>query len=402
MSFDDVEITGSRIEGRLVTRKLVIVSVGSSASIHLLSSIARRYPEILWENEIVLVETSRDMLEIAIEALTDIFSKYYVITKKSGEASEKGFPVTKFKGKLRENAILLADAGAASQPEVGMQYYTQKKVFTLEKIAKIYKESRASGIIVLGNAGKGTGTLVTPALISDLIRVKTLSIPQPLGFITVPFRFRKTDILNARKAIEFIIRDRIPIFLLDYEHALNTYIYLAQQSNEKLMMPTTSMIYQVVVDALATTLSTLIEALNYGQFCSPPMDWSDLLPLFKLHGRVGTVTFSFRPRMEDLTASWKKDLDNSLLLRTKTKPAKTTGLTIIKSSLGVPIDVAESIGDYFSLNWNAEEHEQFILERGEGYTIVSLLFGFDPRGLYPEIEPKKYSIVDRLRSLFGR
>lgn len=45
-------------EIRVVKRKLVIVGVGSSANIHLLNKVVDNYPEILIDNEIVMLETS--------------------------------------------------------------------------------------------------------------------------------------------------------------------------------------------------------------------------------------------------------------------------------------------------------------------------------------------------------
>ena len=179
----------------------------------------------------------------------------------------------------------------------------------------------------------------------------------------------------------------MPCFLLDYEHALNMYLYLTEEKPRK---PTVSSVYRCVVDALANVLGALIEALNYGQYCSPPMDWSDLMPLMGLKGSVGTVAYTFRMRDEEFLKNWKKDLDRLILFRTKSKPSETNVMSIIRSGAGVPLELTELLSEYYSKSWNSRRHDLYVLEHGEGFTIASMIYGFDPRNIEPELKYKKF------------
>jgi len=381
-------------ENRLIARKLLIISVGSSASIHLLRGIAAKEPSILFENEFIIIETSEDMFNIAVETLTATYRSYY--GHKVGEEPEKfkGFPTSTFKHKLIQNGILLAKGGGATTPELGLKYYTEKRNFTLTRISKVFREYNCNGIVVLGCVGKGTATLVTPALINDIFTNKGVDLPHPLGFIALPFRFRRTDAINAKKTIEYIVDNSVPVFLLDYEHALDIFLYLTKERPKR---PTVSTVYQSVVGGLAYVLSALIDALNYGQYCSPPIDWSDLMPLFEMKGAVGTLAFSYHTREDEMLRKWKADLDRLLMLRNKSKPSRTSAITIVRSGSGIPLELTENLSEYYARSWKTERHEIYTLERGEGYTIATLLYGFDPLKIDPEVRHKSYSLLDRIK-----
>jgi len=382
------------IEKKLVSRRLLIVGVGSSAITKVISGIANVTPQILFENEFVLVETSKDSLKVAIETLTATYQD--LCARKAGVGREKfrGFPTTIFKHKLIQNSVLISTLGGATMPEYGLKSYSEKRSSTLQKIVDVYyKEGEeCSGIVVIGCSGKGTATLVAPSIINDIY--DRTDLPHPLGFITLPFRFNRTFITNAGSTIEFIINNSVPCFLLDYEHALDMYLYL---HGEKLKRPTLKKVYSSVIIALARVLSTLIEALNYGQDCSPPIDWSDLLPIFEMTGKVGTLAYSYRTREDDFDKHWREDLSQLLLLRNKSKPSSTYVLSIMRSGAGIPIDIAEKISEYYAKEWNAVRHDDYTLERGAGYTIASLIYGFDPREIYPEVKYKGYKLLDRIK-----
>ena len=380
------------IENRLIMRKLLIITAGSSASIHLLKGIVMRNPEIILENEFMIIETSKDMYDTAIKTLAAAYHVAWKRVKKRDMSDVgKGFPYPLFMKKLKENSVLLAMYGGATTPELGLRHYNERRNSLLSKIENIVLDNDCYGVVVIGCSGKGTGTLITPALISDLC---TASVPHPLGFISLPFRFRMTDVNNAKKTIEYIVNNSVPCFLIDYEHALPMYLYL---SGDKNIRPTVSAVYSCVVNGIANVLGTLIEALNYGQFCSPPMDWSDMLPLLSMKGCVGTLTYSHRNREEDFIKMWREDLSRLILMRTRTKPPSTNVVSIIRSGAGVPLELTESLSEYYSKAFNSRRHEMYVLEHGEGYTIASLIYGFDPQNIEPPMEYKKLGFFERFK-----
>jgi len=388
------------IEERLTTRKILIVTVGSSASIHLLRGIVQKNPEILKEDEFCIIETSKDMLDIAIETLSSVYQSYYAYERGEEAAKFRGFPTSTFKHKLTEHSILLAKTGGATTPELGLKYFAEKKNFTITKISRIFREENCNGIIILGCAGKGTGTLVTPALIHEILTRTSFDLPHPLGFIALPYRFRRTDVLNAQKTINFIVDNNVPCFLIDYEHAYDIYLYTM---GEGVVRPTVSAVYDAVVSGISNTLSSLIEALNYGQYCSPPIDWSDLRPMFRMKGCVGTISCSHHQRADEFEKSWRNDLDRLIFLRNSMKPSRTSIVSIAQSGAGVPLELVEELSKYFSTSWNAERHEVYTLEHGTGFRISNLIYGFDPKRIYPELTYKKYSMFERFkRRFFGR
>ncbi|RLA85673.1 MAG: hypothetical protein DRG31_02380 [Deltaproteobacteria bacterium] len=386
---------------RLIMRKLLIISVGSSASIHLLRSICSQVPEILFEDEIVIVETSRDMLHLAIKGLSAAFQEAYVRVKKKRVSKDK-FPTTAFEGRLKENAILLAEHGGATTPERGASYYSQKRNTVLQKIENIVSEREISGIVVIGCTGKGTGTLVTPMLLEDLIAMSDEVFPHPLGFITIPYRFFQMDISNCAKAMKYVVENDIRCFLIDYEQALMVYRYTqGREEAKKGLKIKADAIWKLVVRNISTVLSTLIDALNFGQYCSPPIDWSDLLPMYELQGTVGTVMCVVRDREEDLMREWRDTLDNSVFLMTKTKPSETRGMTIVRSGAGVSIDFLENIDRYYTEVWNSKKHLTSHLTRGRQFTVATLLYGFDPLQIVPPIEYRKESAYEKIKRALG-
>ena len=374
-------------------RRLLVISVGSSASIHLLGGVATEYPDLLFKNKIMIIETSKKMLNDAIDHLTRIYNIHYSKMRgKEPSETKHTFPPNKFKAELRNNSILLAEHGGGATPERGLAYYQNRRADVLEKIVEIVSgetgEKEISGIIVLGSAGKGTGTLVTPTLVGDLMKEK--GIPKPLGFQTLPFRFDKVAIENARKILD-IIRN-VPMFLLDYERVIGSYIYLSGEIPPKDI----SMIalYKMVVSALSTTLSTLIEALNYSIKCNPPLDWSDIITILK-PGDIGTITYTVRFRKDEFMKKWQDDLTTLLLLRTNNRPMRTRGVVIIKG-IDIPFGVSKGVSEFFSKFFNAEA-QQYLLNRGNGFSIVALVHGFDPYDITPPLQPSG----GILRRIFG-
>ena len=376
----------------LITRKLLIITVGSSASIHLLGSMASKYPDLLFRNKIMIIETSKKCLGDAINYLTYIYHSHYVTKKgKNPEETKMGFPSTTFKAELKSNSVLLAEHGGATTPELGLSYYNAKRNEVLDKISSIVheeeEEKEVTGIIILGATGKGTGTLITPALTRDLL--DRGDMPRPFTFVTLPFRFEKTALLNCKKMVEAI--KSTPVFILDYERALGMHMYLTGEAIEK-SVPIVRL-WKRVVEALSTTLATLIEALNLSTKCNPPMDWSDITRILK-PGRVGTIAYTFRQSKDEFIKNWMNDISTLLLMRTKTVPQSLSAITIIRG-VEIPFEIPQNIEKYYSKRFNAKTHDYFILEHGKGYTIVSLLFGFDPSNIYPPLIGGK-SLIGRL------
>ncbi|RLI73824.1 hypothetical protein DRP04_15375, partial [Archaeoglobales archaeon] len=161
-------------EFETLTRKMLIITVGSSASIHLLGNMAEKYPDLLFRNKIMIIETSKKCLGDAINHLAYIYHSHYATSKgKKPEDQRKGFPTSMFKGELKRNSILLAEHGGATTPELGLSYYNAKRKEVVDKIASLVheenEEKEVTGIVILGASGKGTGTLITPALARDIM-----------------------------------------------------------------------------------------------------------------------------------------------------------------------------------------------------------------------------------------
>ena len=376
-------------------RRLLIITVGSSASIHLLGGVARVYPDVLFRNKIMIIETSKKMFNDAIDYLAKIYHINYAKRKgKKPEEQKQGFPTSTFKGELIRNSVLLAEGGGGATPEKGLGFYNNKKEKVLEKIVNIVSGEESggrelSGILVIGAAGKGTGTLVTPALLRDLYQ--TEGVPKPLGFMTLPFRFDEASINNAKKIMDVL--HEIPIFLLDYERVIGSYIYMTGNVPEK-DIPITQL-YRMVVEALSVTLSSLIEALNFSTECNPPLDYSDIMPILK-KGDVGTITYSVRAKRDDFFKKWKDDVSTLLLLRTKNRPKSTRAVTILKG-VDIPLGITRDVAKFYKKYFNATP-QQYILNRGSGYSIVSLIHGFDPNDIDPPLSSEK-SLVAKLIGL---
>jgi len=375
-------------------RRLLIVGVGSSANMHLLRHIANKYPELLFFNEVVMVETSADVLKIAIHKLYEVYKKNYKYAEDREEIEEP----YKFKEKLTtKNSILLAKEGGAADPDRGLSYYNAKANSVIERLTDIFITNDLSGIIVLGNAGKGTGTLITPALVNDLM---TSLDKEVLGFVTLPFRAHKTEIENAQKMIKFItdgyiVTSRIPLFLLDYESAFDIHVYRSKKAG-RTGEPKIGDIYKMVISPLSLTISNIIEALNFGEYCSPPMDWSDLGVLFDTSG-VGTIVFTHHKREEELQSRWREDLGRQRFLKVSTINQETNVVSIVKSGTGVSVKLVDEISEYYTKSFNAKRHSIYILERGQEYLVTSLVHGFDAREIVPKVEHRKYSWWQRLR-----
>lgn len=372
-------------------KRMHIITCGSSAAIHVLSNTIAKSPDILFNNEFTLIETSEAQLINAIDVLTETYRKYYSIKVGRKPEKFKGFPVSTFYHKLKQNAILINRAGGAAKPEEGLRYYNENREMLLRRLLTTFYDNDCCGIIILGCSGKGTGTLVTPALISDLSKISDL--PHPIGFITLPFRFRRPDTVNASKTISFIVDNSVPCFLLDYEHALYIFLYMTE---ERPKHPTDKVVYGAVTQCLARVLSTFIQTLNHGDKTSPPMDYSDVITQFELKGTVGTIAYSYRTRLEEFLSKWQSDLDNLLLLRTRRKPDKTNVVTILRSAAGIPLEVEEKLSDYYTKNWNSLPL-MYTLEKGEGYTIASLIYGLDPLDIDPPLKYKPLKWSERLK-----
>ncbi len=394
----EAEMAG--FDERLVMRRLLIISVGSSASIHLLRKIAAEIPEILFEDKIMVIETSRDMLSLAVKGLAAVYQMAY--TRRSKKKVTGGqFPLSTFISELKENSVLLAEGGGATSPERGAHYFEEKRTTVMQKIEEVVAKNEISGIVVLGCTGKGTGTLVTPMLLEELWGRAGEDFPHPLGFITIPYRFFQMDISNCEKAMRYIMENQIPCFLIDYEQALNIYRYtMGAELAKKGLKIRADAIWNLVVENISGVLSTLIDALNFGQYCNPPIDWSDLLPLFELEG-VGTVMYCYRHREDDMMREWKDALDNGIFLMTSTKPPETRGMTIVRAGAGVSIELLENLDRYYTDTWNSTKHLTTYLKRGGGYTIATLLYGFDPLQITPPIAYQRASITEKLKRALG-
>jgi len=385
------------LEEKLITRKLLIVTCGTTASLHFLRGIFEKQPQIALENEFMIVETSRDQFTIAVKAIS---ACYYAAYRKSvGKDIErpKGTPYSIFQHKLIKNSVLLAEGGGGATPETGLRYYNEQSNKVLQKIEEIVRPESGEGcygIMVLGCSGKGTATLVAPALINDILGSTVL--PAPIGVITLPFRFAKTGVDNAKMTIDYIVDNGIPVVLCDYAHAYHMYWYL---KGEKIKMIPINKAYNAVVDALATVLSVLIEALNYGQYTLPPIDWSDLTSTLYDKGLAGTISYSYQRTLEDFAAKWRHDLDNLLLFKTKSPPKKTNVLTIMKAGAGIPLDIGEQIYKYFRYVWHAEKHLTPLLSMGEGFTLANIIFGFDPRDVDPELKEMGLTWLEKIRGV---
>jgi len=363
-------------------RKLLIIGVGSSANVHLLRHIALKYPRILFDNKIVLIETSKDMLTIAREKLYSIYKDHY---RRLLDNEKDLYPRPyEFREQLERNfSILLNGEGGATLPERGLGFFQQRREKVLGKIMDIYDKYDLTGIVVLGNAGKGTATLVSPALIHELKGEKEVVF----GFISLPLRMNKTEKRNAAKTAQYIITNNVPAFLLDYERARDIYYYKTGEKRDRARI---GEIYRVVIEPLSTTLSTIIEALNWGDYCNPPLDWSDFRTLFELRGKVGTITFSQRADEDDFLKNWLLDIENQRLLKTKTFPSSTSVVTILKSGAGIPIKLVEDISVHFNKRYHSKMHSIYSLELGQGFTAVCLIYGFDIMQIEPPLVEKSF------------
>jgi len=382
------------MEDRLIARKILLIFVGSAASIHISKNIVEKQPSIAMENEFMIIETSKDMFNTAIKTISRSFYDAYRRTTRKDVAESKGFPYSTFMSRLKNNSVLLDGGGGGAVPEAGLRFYNTQRHAIVEKIEKIIIETDCYGVVVIGCSGKGTGSLVAPALINDLSG--STIVPTPIGIILLPFRFASTDINNAMMTIRYIIDNNVPTILVDYEHALQMFLYMRGEEPKSAMI---NQVYASAVDAITRVLSVLIETLNYGQFCLPPIDWSDLESILRMKGRVGTISYSFRRRKDDFDTNWKSDLNRMVLLRTKSKPDVTHTFTVIRSGTSIDIGTVEELSKYFRVGWHTTRHLSPVLTIGEGYTIANIIWGFDPSDIEPELKETKLGWLDRLRGM---
>ncbi|MHA1595645.1 MAG: hypothetical protein ACTSXX_13075, partial [Candidatus Baldrarchaeia archaeon] len=113
----------------------------------------------------------------------------------------------------------------------------------------------------------------------------------------------------------------------------------------------------------------------------------------------GTVACSFSLNEQELRKKWKKDFENTIMLRTKTKPRETSGIAIVRSEAGIPMDVHQEIGEYFRKEWRSPEHIIYELYVGGGYHIISIIYGFDPREIMPPVTPESRGILHKLMGM---
>jgi len=380
-------------ENEEIVRNFLIITVGSSATIHLMGSVAEIYPDLLKYNEIMIIETSKKTYRDAIDYLTRIYHRHYARSKGKEEKEQKfGFPSSLFKSRLEENSILLGETGGGSIPDTGLGLFEDKKDDVLSKIAEIVKGEKTgrelSGIIIIGATGKGTGTLVTPALVEALWNFG--NTPKPLGLITLPFRFEDEQVMNAARIIEREYLKRVPLFIIDYERALGCYLYQHPEEREK-EIPTIKL-YEMVINALKITLKNLLEALNFSIKCSPPLDWADLMPILQ-EGKVGTIAFCYRRTRDEFVKHWKDDLQTQLLLRTKSRPRHTRAIIIARGK-DIPLGVDRNLIKFHRSFLNAISRRH-LLVRGEDYSIVSLIHGFNPEDITPPLKVGE-SLISRL------
>ena len=119
-------------------RRMLIITVGSSATIHLLGSVAERYPEILFMNKIMIVETSKKVFDDAIAYLSEIYHNNYAKLRGKGpEEQRRGFPTSKFTHELKNNSVLLGTKGGGSTPDRGLDMYENKSTDVINKIVDI-------------------------------------------------------------------------------------------------------------------------------------------------------------------------------------------------------------------------------------------------------------------------
>ena len=368
-----------RLDERTI-RKLLIVGVGSSAGIHLLRQVVYKAPEIMFNNELFLVETSKDVFELTVHNLYRIYKSVY---EKLDKDQKTEYPLPhQFKDKLlTTHNALLHTKGGATQPERGLNYFREKKAEVLNKIDRIMMENNLTGVVIIGNAGKGTGTLVTPELVNSLRDMYEVVF----GFLSLPLRLNRTEKFNAAKALVYIKDNRIPVFLLDYERAKEIYEYQHGLKTTKVRL---GEIYREVIEPLSLALSIVIKTLNYAEYCTSPIDWSDFRTLFEIEG-VGTLAYVNTNNEETFLKKWKRDIEHQIFLKTKSVPREASVITILQSSTDVPYELAEDISMYFAKRYNAREmNSLYTLMYGQGYNMVSFISGFSVDAIEPSIIEK--------------
>jgi len=379
-----------------ITRRLLIIGVGSSACIHILPRVLSRNPEVLFQNEIMLIDTSSASLRAAVNQVTKAYQEWH--SKKMGviPQKDKTFPVNLMKRKISDNAVLIGGEGGGASPQNGLKIFEDNQDVVINKIDMLITESEIDGIVVIGCSGKGTATLTAPTLVKIIFDTFGRTGVFPLGILTLPFRFRPSDNANAKMSIDHIADYQIPMILLDYECALHAYMYL---EGKRPRGPTTRVVYECVSKMIGDVLSVIIEALNMADRCDPPIDWSDLMKMYNLAGKVGTFAYGYARSEDEVKKKWKSDIENTIMLKTKSMPEETAGITILRSEAGFPMELTKTIGDYLRKSWKSPGHIIYELYTGGGYTIATVLFGFDPRDITPEVTPTSKGILHKLFGL---
>ena len=337
------------------TMSLLVISVGEKASRDLLPKLAERYQDLLFNSKMMIIGTSKRMINDAIKNLGSIYRRAFKLRKNF--RGRKSIPqVSDFERKIRENSILLT-ARRNSQINHFLLHYKRKRDLILEKIIDNITEEKENrsiiGIVMLGVLRDDVDVIITSELTRDLW--VNLSSKRPLSFLTIP---RRTDIdQRSRNTIAKVFENiyEAPLFILDYEKIENRAVA------EKRM-----------IQALITILRALIETFNHITCCYPPLQWDHIESIIQKEC-IGTISYAEEKSWNALSKRMKNELKRNLLLKTKQFPRKIKAVTIIKGN-NVPLGIFKktSIILYNNFNWEAQ---LYVLNYGYPFQIVSLLHG---------------------------
>ena len=91
--------------------------------------------------------------------------------------------------------------------------------------------------------------------------------------------------------------------------------------------------------------------------------------------------------------NWQDDIKTLLLLRTKKRPKRTRHATIVRG-VDVPLEVSRKLERFMALYFNSYGH-RYNLDRGNDFTVTTLVHGFDIDDISPPIETGR-GILERL------
>jgi len=395
-------------ERKEVLRRALIITVGTSASIHIFSRLMFMYPEIILNNTLCITETSKDMIDEAINVIAEGYKKIYSARRGVSERIYAGrFPVTTLISKLKSDKFAFAEYGGANIPHHGLELYLRKRSEFIEHVRNIVERDNCKVAIILGCAGKGSATLQAPAITADLMKecLETPGMPVPIAFITLPFRANRAGTINAQHTLKFLAKPEayenlikvpvetpIPTVLIDYERALDAYFYLTKEKPKRITM---NAVFARAVDAMNIVLSTFLKALNYPRLCSPPIDPSDLLSLISMKGKVGVLNYTMRDNIDELMAKHSHDLDVLVSMRTDPMPTEVNVLTVFMAK-EVPLEAMDALDAYYT----AKGAKNFLfigLNKDAKAIIASLMYGFDPLAISPSMTPKAYRWTERIK-----